>query len=389
MPQENILTMAAARLAGIPYALSRRRPLHEPHKALILQTCCLSQVMLATPMLAALSEAFPKARFDWALSSWARPAVASNKRLTELVDMGETDLADRSWRQIGQLVLQLRAERYDTAFIPSGSALLSYIAWQAGIHQRIGLNIHGRGFAHTVPVTPPAGVTDRGSQGLLLAEAAGVDRAITTSVSMEFTPPDSVRTAATRRLIEEVDWLGDAPLIILHPGGGCNPRGERPLVRWPEERFALLGSYLAHAYWARLILVGAEDERALVQDLAGMLAAKTTNYCGRLGLNELAAFCEVADLYVGNDTGPSHVAAATGCRTLVIYGPTDPAISQPYTTMGNVRTVWSGPGQQHVDRPFSWDAGVTAEEVIKVADEMLQMPAERQKTMAILSRSRG
>jgi heptosyltransferase-2 len=385
MPRENVLTTAAARLARMPFALSRRNPFHTPHKALILQTCCLSQVMLATPLLAALSEGFPEAQFDWALVDWARPAIASNPRVSEIISIGETDLRRRSWRQIGQLVLRLRREHYDTAFIPSGSAVLSYIAWQAGIHQRIGLNIQGRGFAHTIPVTPPPDIQDRGMQGLLLAEAAGVPWHINGNVNMEYWPAREERGAVTKRLIEEVGWLGDVPLVIMHPGGGENPTRSNPLVRWPEGRFVVLGNHLKQAHKATIILVGTAKEKALAGDIAGMMAGRVINYCGELGLGEVNAMCEVADLFVGNDAGTSHIATASGCRTLVIYGPTNPALSKPYSTRGNVYTLWRDLNEMPEERPFSWELGVTAEEAIAAADAIMSQPADSNLTMAILS----
>jgi ADP-heptose:LPS heptosyltransferase len=341
--------------------------------------------MLATPLLAALSEAFPEAQFDWAVVDEARPAIASNSRVTEIISIGETALGKRSWRQIGQLILRLRKEHYDTAFIPSGSALLSYIAWQAGIQQRIGLNIGGRGFAHTIPVTPPEDIQDRGAQGLLLAEAAGVPWNISGNVNMEYGPAREERTAVTRRLVEEVEWLGDRPLVIMHPGGGVNPTRSNQLVRWPEGRFVVLGNHLAQAHGATIVLVGTADEKALADDVAGMMAGKVTNYCGQLNLGELAALCEVADLFVGNDTGTSHTAAATGCRTLVIFGPTNPAFSKPYSTRGNVHTVWRDLSDVAAERPFTWELGVTAEEAMAAADEIMRQTADQQQTMAILS----
>jgi ADP-heptose:LPS heptosyltransferase len=369
----------------MPFALSRRHPLHAPHKALILQTCCLSQVMLATPLLAALSEGFPKAQFDWALVDWARPAIASNPRVREIISIGETDLRRRSWRQIGQLILRLRKEHYDTAFIPSGSAILSYIAWEAGIHQRIGLNIQGRGFAHTIPVTPPPDILDRGTQGLLLAEAAGVPWNISGNVNMEYWPAREERSAVTRRLIEEVGWLGDVPLVIMHPGGGDNPTRSNPLIRWPEGRFVVLGNHLKQAHRATIILVGTATEKALANDIAGMIAGRVFNYCGELGLGEVSALCEVADLFVGNDTVTSHIAAASGCRTLVIYGPTNPAFSKPYSTRDNVHTLWRDLREVPAERPFKWEMGVTAEEAMAAVDGILGQTADREQTLAILS----
>jgi ADP-heptose:LPS heptosyltransferase len=341
--------------------------------------------MLTTPLLAALSEAFPDARFDWAVSDWARRAIASNPRVTELISVGEGDLRRRSWRQIGQLILHLRAEHYDTAFITSRAALLSYIAWQAGIHQRIGLNVQGRGFANTISVRPPIDVKDKGSRGLLLAEAVGVERTITGRVNMEYYPPDRDRTAVTRRLIEEVDWLGDVPLVLMHPGGGESPVRSRALMRWPVERFVILGNHLARTHKACIVLVGAQNEKALADDIAGMMATRVTNYCGQIGLGEIGALCEVADLYVGNDTGPSHIAAASGCQTLVLYGPTNPSFSKPYSTRGNVHILWHDPGNLPADRPFTWELGVTAEEAMRAADGILGMPKGRAQTLAILS----
>lgn len=387
MPRENILTAAAARVAGVPFTLSRRRPFHTPHKALILQPCCLSQVLLATPLLAALGDSFPEARFDWAIGEWSRLAVAGNRRLTELVLLGEDDLHKLNWRQIGQLVKRLRGEHYDTVFIPSSSSLLSYIAWQARIEQRIGLNLDGRGFAHTIPVSPPPEIKSAGERGLLLAAAVGVPEETLQRVNMEFLPSDRARTAVTRLLIEEMDWLGDVPLVIMHPGGGVNPVKSQPLVRWPAERFALLANHLTRTYKARILLVGAADEKGLTAEIAGMIAGGAADYAGRLSLGELGALCEVADLYVGNDCGPTHIAAESGCRTLAIYGPTNPAYSQPYSTRGNVRILWRDLNALEAGRPFSWDVGVAVEEVQMAVDELLNQPRQSASALSFLTRN--
>ena len=330
--------------------------------------------MLATPLVAALGQMYPEARLDWAVGEWARPAVAGNPRITELLLIEEEDLRKSSWRQIGQLVLRLRSEHYDTVFIPNDSSLLSYVAWQAGIPQRLGLSRHGSGFAHSIPVTIPTKVPNAGERGLLLAKAAEVSEAVLTRATMEFFPSDRDRTAVTRLLIEELDWLGDVPLVVLHPGGGINPIRSLPLVRWPPARYALLANHLMRAYGARVVLAGTVDERAITTEIAGMAAGKLADYTGRLSLGELGALCEVADLYVGNDTGPSHVAASGGCPTLVIFGPTNPAYSCPYTTKDNVRVLWRDLQQVEEERPFTWDVGVTVEQANAAVDEMLQRP---------------
>lgn len=385
MPGETFLTAALARAAGLPLAFARRGTFHAPHKALILQPCCLSQVMLATPLAAALAATFPETRFDWAVSDWARMAVAGNPHITELLLLGEEIPQQQSWRQIGQLVVRLYNEHYDTVFIPSGSTLLSYIAWQARIPQRVGLNVDGRGFAHTVAVKPPAETRNAGERALLLATAVGAIAEVTEGVSMGFYPSDRARMAVTRRLVEEVDWLGDAPLVIMHPGGGENPVRSRPLIRWPVGRFVLLANHLSRQYGARILLVGSAGEQALAAEIAGLSASKLVNYCGQLSLGELGALCEVSDLYIGHDTGPTHIAAASGCQTLVIFGPTDPALSRPYAPRGNVRVLWRDLGLLEDRRPFTWDVGVTVEEAIKAVDTVLSERPSRARALTYLT----
>jgi lipopolysaccharide heptosyltransferase II len=385
MPRENLFTLTAARVARIPFALLADESFKTPEKVLFLQTCCLSQVMLATPLLAVLQESFPKARFDWAVSDWARAAIVSNPRLTEVISIGGGDLRKRSWGQIGDLVKRLRREYYDTCFIVSRSGLLSYIAWQAGISQRIGLNDRSRGFAHTVAVRPPQELRNAAEIYLSLAEAVGIEEEKIKAAGSEFYPPDRDRLAMTQLLVEEMDWLGDVPLVIMHPGGGVNPVMADPLKRWPVERFALLGNHLVRHHGARIVLVGAEEERGLAEAISGLIATKLTNLCGRVSLGEVGALCEVADLYIGNDAGPSHIAAAAGCSTLVIYGPSDPGYSKPFSTKADVIALWRDLGEVEKERPFTWDIGVTVEQAIEVADELVEKSADRSDVLAILA----
>ncbi|MEW5986203.1 MAG: glycosyltransferase family 9 protein [Chloroflexota bacterium] len=342
--------------------MKRDQSFAPPRKALILKPCCLSQVLLATPLLAVLSETFPQARFDWAVSEWARQAIAANPRLKELIPTGRVGLPGGRWADVRQLAQQLRQEEYDTCFIPSRSGWLGLAAWLAGIPRRIGLNVGGRGLTHTIRVRPPAGQLHEAAVYLSLARALGIER----EMGMEYYPPPDDRAAVTQRLVDELNWLGDAPLIVIHPGGGQNPVRPDASKRWPPERFALLGNHLARAHQARVLLVGATNERPLAQTIAGLMSSPAVNLAGRLSLGALGALGEVADLYVGNDTGPTHVAAAVGCPTLAIFGPSDPAVSAPYATKGHVVALWRDGGT-----PFTWANGVTVSEAIAAADTLL------------------
>lgn len=363
MKYDNIVTLAAANLARIPFWLARRQPFQRPKRALILKPCCLSQVMLTTPLLTAVCEVFPDTRFDWAISKWARPAVSGNPRITKLIDTGSVTFQDGKREDIGLLIEKIRLGDYDTCFVPSRSILLCYIAWRAAIPQRIGLNKGGRGFAYTIPVSLPGQEVNEGETYLRLANSIG----ISADVGSEFYPSDRARTDITRLLVDELDWQGDQPLVIIHPGGGDNPVAADTDTRWPAERYASLANRLVHNLSARVILIGSKEDTPLIKSITGLMSADASDLSGRLDLDHVGALAEVADLYIGNDAGPTHVSAAAGCQTMAIFGPTNPAVSAPYLTKGKVVVL----KPEAASVPFSWEHGPSVNDVTQVAQELL------------------
>lgn len=331
-----------------------------------MQPCCLGRVMLTTPLLAALSEAFPDTRFDWAISDWALQAISSNPRVTRTIRTGAGDLDGNTREEMREFLETIRAEGYDTCFIPSRSAALARAAWEAGIPQRVGLDNGGRLYSHTLAARPPETEQQTARIYLSLAAVVGVDEAIINAAEMEFHPTDSDRTTVTRWLVEELDWLGDVPLVVLHPGGGENPSQTNPNKRWPAYRFARLANQLKRVHNACVVMVGTADDRWLAEQVAGMVPFPVMNRAGRIGLGELGALCELASLYVGNDVGSTHVAAATGCPTLAIYGPTDPAVYGPLMVNGRVRALW-----QPYEGEFDWRTGVSVDEAVEATETLL------------------
>jgi len=373
MPKESAFTAALSRLARIPFALQSERPFTPPEKALILKPCCVSQAMLTTPLLVALSQQYPAARFDWAISDWARPTIIGNTRLTELISTGAGGMDGLSWRDLSALAKRLEREQYDTVFIPSRSSLLSLVAWMAHIPQRIGLQVDGRGFAHTHAVAPAKDVVQETAVYLSLATAADVSDDAMAAAKMEFYPPDSARTAVTERLIDDVDWLGEKPLFIIHPGGGRNPVRTNRHKQWPMERFVRLINGLGKAYDAQILLVGDADDKPLVSKIASLTSVPAADWSGRMDLGEIGALSEVADLYIGHDTGPTHVATAVGCPVLAIFGPSDPRISQPYTDRPERLCVLA---QENRHIPFAWDDSVSIETALQAVETLLSPPEE-------------
>lgn len=369
MKEYPAMDVADVHVRRTPSWLVSRRPLTPPQRAVILQPHGVSSIMLATPLLAALGMAFPDAQFDWVVQNDAAAAVAGNPRLRRLIRL-EDNSGDSSAHAGAILVERLQRGEYDTCFLTDQAGRLGAIARRAGIPQRLGLSEAGYGQASTFMVRPPASDRHRAVHNLALAAAAGVAESDLHAAEAEFYPSDADRTAVTRWLVEDLDWLGETPLVIMHPGGVPEGTG-RANQRWPAARFARLANHLGRTHGARVILVGGPADVRIAVEVAGMVAAPVTNRAGQMGLGEVGALGEIAGLYVGNDAGPTHIAAAAGCPTLAIFGPTDPAVTAPYTRRSPVEVLRESPGSG----PFSWDNGVSVEQAAAAADRLLAVYA--------------
>lgn len=129
----------------------------------------------------------------------------------------------------------------------------------------------------------------------------------------------------------------EAPLIALHPGSGS------PRKNWPLENWRALGAaLLAQNPPPRLLIIGGEADHAQLDALAAAWRGQPVLLARDLPLPHLAALLARCRLFLGHDTGISHLAAAAGAPCLLLFGPTDPAIWAPANPHVTVLTAPHG-----------------------------------------------
>ena len=94
--------------------------------------------------------------------------------------------------------------------------------------------------------------------------------------------------------------------------------------RWPAKRFSAVSSALAAEFDLNVLLLGSMSERQLCEDIAGYAGSRVLVAAGETKLGQMAALIGSARIFIGNDSGPMHIAAALGTSTVAIFGPTDP-----------------------------------------------------------------
>lgn len=115
------------------------------------------------------------------------------------------------------------------------------------------------------------------------------------------------------------------PLVVIHPGGA----GLAGMKRWPVDRFAAVADALTERWGASVVLIGGPDEAALDEKVATLATTPVINAAGALSLLGTAALIEQADLFIGNDSSPLHLAATVGTSFVGVYGPTSLANFRP------------------------------------------------------------
>jgi len=218
-------------------------------------------------------------------------------------------------------------------------------------------------------------------------ELAGLAGAAPVALEPHLTPTPTARRKARAMLHESVE-PGRRPLLVLH-SGASDPRR-----RWPGESFAELATRAA-AGGMRLRVVGAQEDAAAAEHIVraareadGHVDAESL--VGAIALDELAAVLELADVVVGNDSGPRHLAAAVGAPTVGIFWVGNALSAAPLTRARHrVLLGWAthcpicGRDTTRVDvarcrHDPSFVAGVEVDEVAaEVADLMATNPPAR------------
>ena len=97
------------------------------------------------------------------------------------------------------------------------------------------------------------------------------------------------------------------------------------LKRWRTERFAAVADWLIKQKNAQILFVGTRDEVHIISTVQRQMRGKSINLAGETTVPQLAELLNRCHLFLGNDSGPMHVAAAVGTKTIGLYGPGNPA----------------------------------------------------------------
>lgn len=305
-----------------------------PRRILAVQIADIGDLILTTPALAALREAYPDAHITLLTSPHAYPVIDGASLIDEVIFSKRAPPLQTAL-QLLSLMWRLRRGRYDTTIFfhhlstRAGALKYALLAYAAGSQQRIGLE-NGRGFFLTERVQDEGfGAKHQAQYWLELAALAGASaerRPATVAIH------DTDRAWASANLPPK----GEAPRIILHAGSG----GYTHARRWPSAYFAAVAHALYQQFNAELLLVGGANDNGM--EVLAATHAPILDLTAKTTLRQLAAVLETADLFIGADSGIMHLAAAANTPVLTLFGPSNADAWRPWTGNAPARVLRTG-----------------------------------------------
>jgi heptosyltransferase I len=316
----------------------------EFERVLIVKLSALGDVVLALPVIDYLRKAAPGAQIDWAVDRRFAPLLEGNPGLRRVVAL-DIRRWKREWtaasarREAAAAARSLRAGRYDAAFDIQGNAKSGVVTWLSGAPMRYGFDRNGvREFPNLLFTNRKVRLAEEDrhiSEKVLRVVNAPFGGAFCLSRLKVEIPVTELEGIRAHRILDEA-FPGASPLMAVHAGTTWTTKKMDPAfwaeaVRLLRDRFPRLGVALS---W------GSDEERReaeAIREASGPGAALLPH----LTLRELAAVYGACGYMMAPDTGPLHIAAASGAKTVSVFRATDGNRNGPY-----------GPGHRFLQAPM-------------------------------------
>ncbi len=293
---------------------------------LIIKLRYIGDVILSLPVLKMLREHYPAARLICLVNPGTQDVLTFNPHVDEVLVM-----ARGSFREQFQFLLELRSHHFDCVIDLTDGDRSAFLSWFSGAPRRIGFNREHRWRGMLYSDCIDGELED--DRHMIFQHAQALRPLGVTSLSFDPIIDVSEEYSITVQTKLETLRLFHQPWVMIHT------TARYWFKAWPIERFAILINKLQNK-GIPIVLVGHAADQKEASFLQEQAKGPLISLVGETSLLELPGFMKNASLFVGNDTGLMHMAAAVGCPVVALFGPTDPEVWGPRGP--KVRTIYKG-----------------------------------------------
>jgi heptosyltransferase III len=289
---------------------------------LVVRLRSIGDTVLATPSLHALRRFLPHARIDVLLEDWVAPLLEGSADVERVLTVRRKSQSSRL-----RVARQLRAEAYDVAYNLHGGSTAALLVRASGAKQRVGYADYAYAALHNHAAPPSAELwgreqTHSAEQQLALLGWTGVPVTDRPASRLAVTP--AAAAIVERRLKDEAKLSPGQPFALIHPAAAFDTK------TWAAANFARVAEHLASRGLPAIAVAGPGEEK-VIDEVRSHSAAPLAGFTN-LSLPELTALAARATLFVGNDSGVAHVAAAVQTPQVVVFGSSNVAHWRPWSS---------------------------------------------------------
>jgi predicted lipopolysaccharide heptosyltransferase III len=280
-------------------------------RILLIRFGSLGDVVLTTPAIRAVRQAFPKAYIAMLVGDRSMGIVSANPRLDEIIAFRRDVKGPSEMRRVAAL---LRERNFDVSIDMQRKFRSSLLAYLSRARFRVGYH-RPRGLLCNVSILDSESkhAVDR---NLDLLRALGIGNHTEADREPEMFLSHEDRDYADH-MFEVRGLASKSPVIGIFPGAGWRHRC------WPAERFAAIGDLAAEKCNAAVVIFGGPGEADIVDDVERKMRTAAVLMKDRMTLRQLGAMIEKCHLFLSNDTGPMHISVAVKTTTIALFGPGD------------------------------------------------------------------
>jgi len=285
---------------------------------LIIRTAYIGDIIMALPILKPLKEKFPKARISFLASKEGGELLKGNPYIDRIFHLNPFWFYNSSVKEYMQFIKRIRLESFDLIIEARGDIReLLFIVFPLKSRFKLSYAFGGGAYLLT-HIVPFRKIKHRIEYHLDLIRHFGCP---TSRIEWGL-----YLSGDEKRTVEEILKKNgiNRPFISVHPGSRL------PLKQWPSEQCAILYDKIIEELNISLVILGAKQEKRLVEDIVRRMKNKPVVLAGHLSLREVSGILSKTTIFVCNDSAPMHIASAMKTPTVGIFGPSKSIETGPY-----------------------------------------------------------
>lgn len=300
-------------------------------RILIRSTNWIGDALMTTPAIQAIRFNFPLARISILARPWVAPIYEHNPDIDHIL-IDETKVRHKGPVGLWHQSRQLRREKFDLAVLLPNSFESAFLSFLARVPVRAGYDTDGRKIflTHAVRLKAAYKRYHQIDYYLKMVEKLGLR---TFGRELRLIVSDVEKKRAQKRFRDS--GISSSKLLIgINPGAAFGTA-----KRWFPDRYVALARQLISTYDAYIAVFGSSGEKKLGERIAAQIGEHCVNLCGETTLREAIAAINICDLFVTNDSGLMHVAAALNVPQIAVFGSTDSVTTSPGSSRSRIVQV--------------------------------------------------